>query len=115
MANGGTGVAHERALARNEALFREVNERIAEITEANDAANGDPIAFVCECSSLDCGGNVRLTLDEYVALRESPRVFAVVPGHERLEVERVVGEGRDYLLVEKLGEAGEVAEETAPE
>jgi hypothetical protein len=46
-------------------------------------------------------------------VRERPEVFAVVPGHERLEVERVVGEGRGYLVIEKLGEAGDVAEELA--
>jgi hypothetical protein len=40
-------------------------------------------------------------------------VFAVVPGHERLDVERVVEEGRGYFVVEKLGEAGEAAEALA--
>jgi hypothetical protein len=56
---------------------------------------------------------VALTLDEYAAVRARPRVFAVVPGHERLDVERVVEEGRGYFVVEKLGEAGEAAEALA--
>ena len=102
-----------QALARNEALFREVNERIAELTEANDAGGGDAISFVCECSSLECGGHVALTLEEYAGVRARPRVFAVVPGHERLDVERVVEEGRGYYVVEKLGEAGEAVEALA--
>jgi len=106
-------VADEHALARNEALFREVNERIAELTEANDAGGGDAVAFVCECSSLECGAQIALTLVEYATVRARPEVFAVVPGHERLDVERVVGEGHGYLVIEKLGEAGDVAEQLA--
>ena len=106
-------MANEHALARNEALFREVNERIAELTEANEAGGGDAIAFVCECSSLECGAQVALTLVEYAAVRARPEVFAVVPGHERLDVERVVDERRGCLVIEKLGEAGDVAEELA--
>jgi hypothetical protein len=40
--------------------------------------------------------------------------FAVTPGHLRPEVERVVEKHRLYWVVEKFGEAAEVAEETDP-
>jgi hypothetical protein len=34
--------------------------------------------------------------------------------HELLEVERVVERHADYLVIEKLGEAGDIAERTDP-
>ena len=38
-------------LARNEALFREVNERVREVGER---AGLDMIDFICECGDADC-------------------------------------------------------------
>ncbi|MGE5690745.1 MAG: hypothetical protein ACM33B_09330 [Pseudomonadota bacterium] len=106
-------MTNEQALAQNEALFREVNERIAEITDAHDVSPSEPVSFVCECSALSCGGQVTLTLEEYRRARARRRVFVVVPGHERLDIERVVERAEGWSLVEKLGEAGVVADETA--
>lgn len=103
----------ERALAKNEALFREVNERIHEISDAHDVGSGELVGFLCECSTLNCGGTVELRLVEYEAVRTHPRVFIVSPGHEQDGIERVVERLERYLLVEKVGDAGVVAEETA--
>jgi hypothetical protein len=102
----------ERALAKNEALFREVNERIHEISDAHDVGSGELVGFLCECSRLNCGGTVELSLVEYEAARANPRVFIVSPGHEQEGIERVVERLDRYLLVEKVGDAGEVARET---
>jgi hypothetical protein len=103
---------HERA-ARNQSLFREVNERI----EAEAQAFGPMFTeFICECADESCVEHVSLTLEEYSAIRNSsPVLFFVKPGHIVPVVERVVGgEGDRYELVEKLDEAAEVAFELDP-
>ena len=50
----------------------------------------------------------------YEAVRDHPRWFIVVPGHQREGVERVVQEHPGCLVIEKVGEAGELAENTDP-
>ena len=40
--------------AKNRALFRQVNERIAETSATFDSADADVQAFVCECSRIGC-------------------------------------------------------------
>jgi hypothetical protein len=105
--------ARQERLARNESLFREVNERI------EDAATKlSPMftEFMCECADDACFEFVSLTLEEYTSIRNSgPTFFVVRPGHGNSEIERVVGgEGDRYEMVEKLGAAAEVAAELNP-
>jgi formate-nitrite transporter family protein len=100
----------EQRAARNEALFREVNENIARLEERH-GATADPV-FLCECANADCADHVPVEPDVYARVRENPRLFFVIPGHEDPQLERVVGTHRDYLIVEKTGAAGEVAEQT---
>jgi hypothetical protein len=97
---------------RNETLFREVNERI----EAGlwPAEHAELSAFRCECGSLGCNMLVELTGDEYEHVRASPTHFVVFPGHEIPAIERVVERDAAYVVVEKVGEAADVAEETDP-
>jgi 5-bromo-4-chloroindolyl phosphate hydrolysis protein len=56
---------------------------------------------------------LEITASEYAEVRRQPRRFAVAPGHLYPEVERVVGEFGAYMVVEKTGAAGEVAEALA--
>ena len=86
-------------LVRNQILFREVNDRISDVVERF----GDlrEIDFVCECSQSDCVETVQLDLDEYKAIRSSPRLFVICPGHEVLEVENVIDRNERFALVEK--------------
>ncbi len=98
----------------NEALFREVNERVKAINEGF----GDPLPkteFVCECGQDSCTERVRMTLDAYEELRSNPRRFAIRPGHEIPDVETVVEEHDGYVVVEKhAGDPAAVAEDTDP-
>ena len=94
--------------ARNEALFRRVNERLEEVNEAFNTVVDDA-EFVCECASIDCVERIELTLVEYEALRSVPTHFVVKHGHVMPESERVVEDRGDYLVVEKVGHAGERA------
>ena len=70
--------------------------------------------FICECSSASCAERVELTRVEYEHLRAEGTRFFVVPGHEQREVEVVVETRPTYLVVEKDGLAGFVADEADP-
>lgn len=99
--------------ARNEALFREVNERIRETA---DRLGGSHYTheFLCECFDSSCREHVRLTLDEYERVRSEGTRFVVAPGHLAPELEQVVDHGAAHVVVEKTGEAGLVAAELDP-
>jgi hypothetical protein len=100
----------EQRAARNEALFREVNENIARLDERHGSLTG-PV-FVCECANPECAEQLTIASDVYQRVREQPRWFLLIPGHEDPQLERIVERHPDFLVVEKIGEAGEVAEET---
>lgn len=71
-------------------------------------------SFRCECASLGCTDMLALSFREYERIRKHPRRFIVSPGHERLEVEVVVESQPSYLVVQKTGEAGHLAEAADP-
>jgi hypothetical protein len=103
--------------ARNEALFREVNERVEEISSRLSSFGGGEstlTGFVCECSREGCTELIEVTPTRYEAVRSDPRRFLVLPGHEELKVDRVVEEHPAFLIVEKFGEASDVAIERDP-
>jgi hypothetical protein len=83
-------------VARTEALFREVNERIAESAERFDA---DETNFVCECADPACTHRVGATLEEYERVRRNGDTFLLVPGHEDERVEAVVELVDDQVAV----------------
>jgi hypothetical protein len=108
-------------VGKNEAIFREVNERIEEVSGSFLRLEGDWVAgeeptvdFVCECGRVDCTDQVTMTLEAYEAVRAHPTRFLVVAGHEASKFERVVEQTPDYFVVEKFGEAARVAEEQDP-
>ena len=83
---------------RNQMLFREVNERLRETVGSFE----ERLEFVCECSNEDCIETIGVTLEAYEEVRAHANLFIVAPGHELLEVDRVVDQGPGYLLVEKI-------------
>jgi hypothetical protein len=104
-------------LGANEALFREVNERVAEVVESfvEIEATINPVNFNCECGNGGCTDQIEMTLVEYEAVRADPTRFAVRRGHELREVERIVEEHPNYLIVAKQDpDAERVAVETDP-
>ena len=100
--------------ARNESLYREVNERIEELNKRFDAALEAGAAWVCECADTECSEPMKMTLGEYEELRSYPNRFAVLPGHVVAGVERVVDAHDSYVVVEKIGPAAQVAAELDP-
>ena len=97
----------EDRIAHNEAVFREINERIE--TGASPRDVDEPVTFLCECARLRCTRLVELTFPEYEAVRADPHRFVLVPGHEVAGVEVVIDTKAGYVVVEKIGEAGRAA------
>lgn len=101
-----------RRLALNEALVRDVNERINEGAQRFDIQGRTD--FLCECANDACSERIRLTIADYNRIREESGWFFAVRGHELPGIERVVEEHDDHVVVEKIGEGREVAERLDP-
>lgn len=104
-------VWEERA-GRNEALFREVNENIAQLEERLDSG-ADWLPVICECAQADCATQIQIRTAEYIAVRQHPHRFIVAPGHAQSHIEQVVARAPGYVVVQKLGKAAEAADEVA--
>jgi hypothetical protein len=85
--------------AHTEALFRDVNERIAESAQRFEA---DSTQFVCECADPSCVDRVEATLDEYEEVRSDGATFMLTPGHLDEDIERVVSDRGRFHVVEKV-------------
>lgn len=102
----------EQRVARNEDMFREANESIERGLWPGEEHSA--VRFRCECGKLDCGGIVELSLRDYERVRASPNRFVMLPGHQLLEFETVIEDRTDYVVVEKRGGAGAIAERLDP-
>lgn len=99
-------------MTQNEALFREVNERVREKAAAFD--DDSAFEYLCECANADCTFQITLTLREYETVRSDPTQFAVLPLHFTPEIEKLVSKNEGYWIVEKVGEAAAYVEELDP-
>jgi hypothetical protein len=102
--------SREERLAANEGLFRQVNERIVELTDTW----GGELDLICECANNECTERVVLTVRQYEELRHDPHRFAVLPGHEIPDIEDVIESNDRYLVVEKHVETHQQVEESDP-
>ena len=95
-----TGV--EERIAKNNLIFREANERIRAKADEYDAPL-ERIPFLCECPDTSCTEIVRLTTEEYAAVRADDRHFFTLAGHEEAEkpLGEVVARKGEYVIVEK--------------
>ena len=99
--------------SRNEALIREVNERMAEVDKATEESNFAPdetlFEFLCECGSDSetgaCVEHVSMTINEYDQVRQQDDRFVVYPGHESDWIEWVVFRNDRFVIVDKRAEA----------
>jgi hypothetical protein len=100
--------------AENEALFRDINERVRIMREqAGESVSTEDALhdFLCECARQDCLEKLQLTVGEYERVRSVPTDFIVVPGHQVAEIERIVFESDRFMVVRKEGRAAEIARE----
>src|SRR5215210_5482680 len=91
--------------ARNEAIFRDANEKIRDAREEIEFEGKTP--FLCECEDPHCRTIVRLSLEEYEAIRAHPRRFVIADGHATTQA-APVADTNNHHVVEKYGTAGEI-------
>jgi hypothetical protein len=104
----------ERRIGLNEAVFREANERIQELNETF-ATFTDELVLVCECGDGKCVEQITMPPAAYEEVRADPAHFAIAPGHEMPDVERVIARRDGYDVVRKHeGVPQQIAEVTDP-
>ncbi len=103
----------ELRAARNQALFRAVNEKLRELNEAFSDVS-ETYAIACECATVSCVETLHVGMEEYLAVREHPRRFVVLRDHVFVDVESVVATNDGYAVVEKVAEASEITQATNP-
>ena len=104
----------QRRVGVNEALFREVNERIEEVSKTLQVA-GERLAILCECGNDSCTERIEVPLSEYERTRKDGALFMILPGHEIPDVEDVVERAAEYHVVHKrTGGPAELARELDP-
>jgi len=101
----------DERLARNEIIFRSVNERVEDVVRPRDE---EEIEFLCECGDGECVEKVSLTREEYEGVREDGAQFVIAIGHEIPEIEDVVLRTDRFLVVHKRPEESQIARETDP-
>lgn len=98
-------LSREDRIVKNEALFREVNERIEEVT----ASRLPLFEIVCECGDRECHEMLEVATDDYLRVREQPTHFFVTPGHEIADVETVIESTDRFNVVEKHVDQEQIA------
>jgi hypothetical protein len=96
-------------IAENEAFCRDLNRSKDDWLRSGLQAAG----FRCECWRIECAERIRLSRTEWREVRSQPERFAVAPGHTAIDVEpgveEVVKRYEHFWIVEKRGQAGEIA------
>lgn len=90
-------LSREDRIARNEALFREVNERIEELVPDQLPV----FEIACECGDGECLQMLEVSARDYSQVRSQPTHFFVIPGHEIPDVETVTEKTPHFNVVEK--------------
>ena len=105
--------SREERIGLNEAVFREVNERIEDLA-LSQTDEDHAYEFLCECSDPSCTARISLQPAEYEWVRASPTRFVLAPGHAATQIEHVVEREEEHDVVEKHGVAGHVAAQLDP-
>jgi hypothetical protein len=92
---------------KNEQLLRNKNQRgkdaFKQYLSASPVQAADvPLKFNCECSDLNCGESVTLSIQDYERIHARQDRFVLVKGHQAAAVEKVIHDLGDYLVVEKF-------------
>jgi hypothetical protein len=94
-------------VAENEALFRQVNERVV----GSERRPAETFEIVCECADTQCMEHLRVTTEVSERTRSEPTDFLLKPGHAKPEYETVIDANEEFELVRKTGAAGSVAKQ----
>jgi hypothetical protein len=108
---------HERAkrAARNQVLFRDVNERVKDVNDHFQSFTTLQ-EWVCECANDTCTEHIEMSCDDYEKIREGAERFFVAPSEDHIwpDVEAVIERRDAYWIVEKSGLAAEIAKDQDP-
>ena len=86
-------------MTQNETLFREVNEQISALN--NLGAQMETFPAVCECGNDACSEVVSVHRSLYESVRAQSDRFIVASGHVLPEIEKIVGQHRGFVVVDK--------------
>lgn len=98
-------------IARNQHTFRSANDRIVAAAGEIGVEPGT-VPFICECDDPACTEVLAITVTDYAAVRRHPRRFLHSSSHGD-HVGELVEVHDGYVVVEKTGLEGEIAEELA--
>jgi hypothetical protein len=102
----------QERIAKNETVFRAANREIEHADREAGGGSDQVLEVLCECGQQGCSAVITLTVADYDGVRSQDDRFVVARGHESTDIERVVEEREGYLVVDKFGEAEEIAEES---
>lgn len=90
----------DERVARNEALFRTVND---EIDRLNDrlGTESQSLTLACECADRDCSEQIEFEPDRYRLVRQDPTLFIVRPEHDAPDTEETIARGHGFWVVRK--------------
>jgi hypothetical protein len=107
----------ERRVVENESRFRLVNERIRAVVGGDESGHEDAdekVTVICECGYADCTAAVTVPLSAYEWARAAPARFVIAVSHDLPEYERIVRDGDGFRIVEKTGDAQQLAAASDP-
>jgi hypothetical protein len=117
----------EKRWAENEVIFRKANEHVIdEINKVKKLAEEDgqheftidtekmPVLFYCECANPKCRKRISLTPKDYVKKHRHKSQFILIPGHHFPAIERVIYNGKKYMIVEKYVTPSDKAHKLSP-
>jgi anti-sigma B factor antagonist len=111
--NGGAVNGWRDKEARNQALFRAVNEKIEQLAQRPGSDGHD--LLICECGNPDCTQQIKLTRAEYERVRGHASRFVVALDHENPETESIIEQNERFAVVETYaGAPSRIARETDP-
>jgi hypothetical protein len=105
----------QQRAARNQSLFREVNERVKDVNDSFHAFTSVS-DWVCECANDTCVERIEMTSKDYEHIRADATRFFVSPSNEHVwpDVERVIERQPNYWIVEKIGLSAKIAKRQDP-
>ena len=89
--------SHER-LIENQRTVRGANERLNELVHLTD---GHLVPYICECARIECLGRVVASVSEFVLIHEDRTRYFILPGHSRVDGEKILSTNDRYEIVEK--------------
>jgi hypothetical protein len=98
----------------HQALRREVNEEISDVSVRLHIEESESMDVMCECAHADCKDLIPIPVAAYEQVRRVATHFFVKAGHEVSENERVVSKNDGYVVVAKLGGDGTYAVASDP-